>query len=87
MNGDLGGRLPLVDADTLDAAQRELFDRLQATVVPWSDATGFRSTTADASSSARSMPPCAARRWPAPSSSYRPAKNATRRCPTQCARS
>lgn len=47
MNGDLGGRLPLVDADTLDAAQRQLFDHLQATVVPWSDATGFRSTTAD----------------------------------------
>ena len=47
MSGNLGGRLPLVDADTLDGAQRELFDHLQATVVPWSDATGFRSTTAD----------------------------------------
>jgi 4-carboxymuconolactone decarboxylase len=47
VNSNLGGRLPLVDADTLDGAQRELFDHLQATVVPWSDATGFRSTTAD----------------------------------------
>jgi 4-carboxymuconolactone decarboxylase len=48
-NGEsqLGGRLPLVDVDTLDAEQRELFDYLQTRVVPWADATGFRSTTAD----------------------------------------
>jgi hypothetical protein len=26
MSGNLGGRLPLVDADTLDAEQRELFE-------------------------------------------------------------
>ncbi len=43
----LGGRLPLLDADTLDAEQRELFDYLQTRVVPWSNAAGFRSTTAD----------------------------------------
>jgi 4-carboxymuconolactone decarboxylase len=43
----LGGRLPLVDVDTLDAAQRQLFDYLQTRVVPWADAAGFRSTTAD----------------------------------------
>ena len=47
MSGNLGGRLPLVDADTLDAAQRELLDYLRARVVPWADAAGFRSTTAD----------------------------------------
>ncbi|MGO9067537.1 carboxymuconolactone decarboxylase family protein [Mycobacterium sp.] len=47
MSGNLGGRLPLVEADTLDAAQRELFDHLRARVVPWADAAGFRSTTAD----------------------------------------
>ncbi len=47
MSGNLGGRLPLVEADTLDAAQRELFDYLRARVVPWADAAGFRSTTAD----------------------------------------
>jgi 4-carboxymuconolactone decarboxylase len=48
-NGEslLGGRLPLVDADTLDAAQRKLFDYLQTRVVPWAGAAGFRSTTAD----------------------------------------
>jgi 4-carboxymuconolactone decarboxylase len=44
---ELGGRLPLVDVDTLDAEQRELFDYLQTRVVPWADAAGFRSTTAD----------------------------------------
>ncbi len=47
MNSNLGGRLPLVDADTLDAPQRELFDYLRRRVVPWADAAGFRSTTAD----------------------------------------
>ena len=44
---ELGGRLPLLDADTLDAEQRKLFDYLQTRVVPWADAAGFRSTTAD----------------------------------------
>jgi 4-carboxymuconolactone decarboxylase len=43
----LGGRLPLLDAGTLDAAQRKLLDYLQTRVVPWADAAGFRSTTAD----------------------------------------
>jgi 4-carboxymuconolactone decarboxylase len=47
VNSNLGGRLPLVDADALDAAQRELFDYLGARIVPWADAAGFRSTTAD----------------------------------------
>jgi 4-carboxymuconolactone decarboxylase len=43
----LGGRLAIVDVDTLDVAQRELFDYLQTNVVPWADAAGFRSTTTD----------------------------------------
>ena len=51
MNGKgespLGGQLPLVDVDTLDAAQRKLFDYLQRRVVPWAHAAGFRSTTTD----------------------------------------
>jgi 4-carboxymuconolactone decarboxylase len=48
-NGEsqLGGRLPLLDADSLDATQRRLFADLQTRVVPWADAAGFRSTTAD----------------------------------------
>ena len=44
---DLGGRLPLLDIDTLDAEQRELLNYLQTRVVPWADASGFRATTAD----------------------------------------
>ena len=43
----LGGRLPLLDADTLNAEQRELFADLPARVVPWADAAGFRGTTGD----------------------------------------
>jgi 4-carboxymuconolactone decarboxylase len=43
----LGGQLPLVDVDTLGAAQRKLFDYLQTRVVPWAHAAGFRSTTTD----------------------------------------
>lgn len=43
----LGGRLPLADPTCLTGAQRELFDRMMTTVVPWADKTGFQSTTAD----------------------------------------
>jgi 4-carboxymuconolactone decarboxylase len=46
-NDGLGGRLPLADPATLSAAQRELFDKMTSTVVPWADDTGFHSTTAD----------------------------------------
>ena len=44
---DLGGRLPLLDIDTLDAEQRELVNYLQTRVVPWAQDAGFRATTAD----------------------------------------
>ena len=43
----LGGRLPLLDTDTLDDEQRELVDYLMRTFVPWSSTTGFRSRTPD----------------------------------------
>lgn len=43
----LGGRLPLADPATLTPAQRELFDRMMTTVVPWADTNGFQITTAD----------------------------------------
>ena len=43
----LGGRLPLADPAKLTAAQRELFDKMTSTVVPWADGTGFHSTTDD----------------------------------------
>jgi 4-carboxymuconolactone decarboxylase len=44
---DLGGRLPLLDPDELDAEQRDLLSYLQTRVVPWADAAGFRVTKAD----------------------------------------
>jgi 4-carboxymuconolactone decarboxylase len=44
---NLGGRLPLADPASLTSAQRELFDRMMATVVPWAENNGFRITTAD----------------------------------------
>jgi len=43
----LGGRLPLADPATFTAAQRELFERVQATRVPWANEGGFRVTTED----------------------------------------
>ena len=43
----LGGRLPLADPADLVGAQRELFDKMTSTVVPWAHDTGFRSTTDD----------------------------------------
>jgi 4-carboxymuconolactone decarboxylase len=46
-NGGLGGRLRLADPADLSAAQRELFDKMTSTVVPWADDTGFDSTTDD----------------------------------------
>jgi 4-carboxymuconolactone decarboxylase len=44
---DLGGRLPLLDIDTLDTEQRELVKYLKTTVVPWAEDAGFRATTVD----------------------------------------
>ena len=44
---NLGGRLPLLDPLTLSAAQIEIYDRLNATFVPWSDRINFQSTTND----------------------------------------
>ena len=43
----LGGRLPLLDPDELSGAQRKVYDRIVATMVPWADASGFRSRTED----------------------------------------
>src|ERR1700730_2561782 len=43
----LGGRLPLAGPTDLVGAQRDLFDKMTSTVVPWADDTGFRRTTDD----------------------------------------
>ena len=43
----LGGRLPLADPTTLAGAQRELFDVVMTTTVPWANGAGFQSMTRD----------------------------------------
>jgi 4-carboxymuconolactone decarboxylase len=43
----LGGRLPLLDPAKLSETQREAYDRINATMVPWAEAAHFQSKTAD----------------------------------------
>ena len=43
----LGCRLPLLQPDALSAAQKEVYDRINRTMVPWAKDAGFRSTTDD----------------------------------------
>jgi 4-carboxymuconolactone decarboxylase len=43
----LGGRLSVLEPDTLTAVQRGLFDRITATAVPWAHRSGFVANTAD----------------------------------------
>jgi 4-carboxymuconolactone decarboxylase len=43
----LGGRLPLADPAALSPAQREIFDRMAARIVPWADDAQFRSVAED----------------------------------------
>ena len=45
--GSLGGRLPLLDPAKLSETQREAYDRLNATMVPWAEAAHFQSKTTD----------------------------------------
>ncbi len=37
----LGGRLPLLDPETLNGASRELYETLRGTLIPWADRNGF----------------------------------------------
>lgn len=43
----LGGRLPLADPAALNRAQREIFDRMSARIVPWAEDAQFQSTAED----------------------------------------
>jgi 4-carboxymuconolactone decarboxylase len=43
----LGGRLPLLDPKTLSLAQKETYDRLNRTWIPWADSVPFQSKTED----------------------------------------
>jgi 4-carboxymuconolactone decarboxylase len=46
-NEKLGGRLPLLDPRTLSVAQKQIYDRINTTFVPWSDRIHFQSKTED----------------------------------------
>ena len=41
----LGGRLPLLDPQALSIAQKEIYDRLNMTMIPWADGAHFKSKT------------------------------------------
>jgi 4-carboxymuconolactone decarboxylase len=43
----LGGRLPLLDPQTLSVAQKETYDRLNRTWIQWADSVHFQSKTED----------------------------------------
>ncbi len=43
----LGGRLPLLDPKTLSGEQKELYDHMNQTAVPWADSAHFQSQTED----------------------------------------
>jgi 4-carboxymuconolactone decarboxylase len=43
----LGGRLPLTHRESLSPAQRELFDQMMTTVVPWAERAQFQARTDD----------------------------------------
>ena len=45
-NRPLGGRLALFDPNAVNGTQRELFDRITATALPWAQRSGFAATTA-----------------------------------------
>jgi 4-carboxymuconolactone decarboxylase len=43
----LGGRLPLLDPETLEGDQKKLYDLLNATLISWAEASGFKGKTQD----------------------------------------
>jgi 4-carboxymuconolactone decarboxylase len=43
----LGGRLPLANPATLNPAQRKIFDRIAARIIPWANDAQFQSTAED----------------------------------------
>jgi 4-carboxymuconolactone decarboxylase len=43
----LGGRLPLLDPQTLSLAQKQTYDRLNRTWIPWGESIHVQSKTAD----------------------------------------
>jgi 4-carboxymuconolactone decarboxylase len=43
----LGGRLPLIDPRTLSGEQKELYDTMRSTLIPWADSNGFTGMSDD----------------------------------------
>jgi 4-carboxymuconolactone decarboxylase len=43
----LGGRLPLIDPATLSGNQKDLYQTMRSTLIPWADNNGFRGMTDD----------------------------------------
>jgi hypothetical protein len=43
----MGSRLPLLDPQALSVAQKEIYDRLNTTMIPWADGAQFQSKTDD----------------------------------------
>ena len=46
-NAGLGGRLPLINLQSLKADQKQLYDQMNSTLIPWSEANGFIGKTSD----------------------------------------
>ncbi len=44
---ELGGRLPLIDPDTLTGNQKQLYDHMNSSLIPWSESNGFIGKTSD----------------------------------------
>lgn len=47
MTGNLGGRLRLAEPSTLNGPQRDLYEYLAASKLPWAEAAGFQARLAD----------------------------------------
>ena len=46
-DAELGGRLPLIDPATLEGDQKQLYEQMHSTLIPWADASGFKGITPD----------------------------------------
>ena len=44
---ELGGRLPLIDPETLEGDQKKLYEQMNSTLIPWSETSGFIGKTAN----------------------------------------
>ena len=45
-DSELGGRLPLIDPATLEGDQKQLYEQIRSTLIPWAESNGFQGVTA-----------------------------------------